>query len=259
MHYIFAGRTRPDGVAVKFDVQNPPLKLAVSGIEGQTCQVSLLLSGGIYIALAVEAEASITDIATFRNQMTTICQSIYQAASFLNGRYLSVELTSLTEIETHRFWTFSDEVLELQSTTHERPVPIEELTKRAVENVYLRSALSDLSSAIASPNDTGFYCYRAIEVLMQEFKQSGETDSRKAWPRFRDALQVTESWIKPLTDHSASNRHGELKGLSGQERVFLMQSAWTLVYRLACLRLRGIATLPTSEFPLLDAAQAPAR
>jgi hypothetical protein len=65
-------------------------------------------------------------------------------------------------------------------------------------------------------------------------------------------LQVTQRWIKPLTDHSVSNRHGELKGLSGQERVFLLQRAWTLVYRFACVRLRGVAALPLSEFPMLD-------
>lgn len=252
MHYIFAGRTTPDGVAVKFDVSDPPLKLTVSGVDGQTCQVSLLLSGGIYIALAVEAQAAINDITTFRNQMTTICDSIYHAASFLNGRHLSVELTSLTEVETHRFWTFSDEVPDLQSTRHERPVAIEELTKLAITNAYLRISLSDLSHAIASPNDTGFYCYRAVEALMEEFKLPDESDSGRAWKRLRDALQVTQSWIGPLTNASRANRHGELQGLSGQERVFLMQRSWTLVYRFACLRSRGIGTLPTSEFPLLD-------
>lgn len=137
---------------------------------------------------------------------------------------------------------------ELQSTSQKRPTPVDELIKLAVSNVYLRSSHSDLNSAIMSPNDTGFYCYRAIESLMQEFK----TESRKAWPRFRDALQVTQAWIKPLTDNSTSNRHGELKGLSGQERVFLMQRSWTLVYRFACLRLRGVTALSLSEFPLLD-------
>lgn len=252
MHYIFAGRTRLDGVAVKFDVRDPPLKLTVSGVDGQTCQVSLLLSGGIYIALAVEAGAAINDIATFRNQMTTICKSIYHAASFLNGRHLSVELTSLTEVETHRFWTFSDEVPDLQRTAHERPVPIEELTKLAITNAYLRISLNDLSNAITSPNDTGFYCYRAVEALMQEFKLPDERDNGRAWKRLRDALQVTQNWIGPLIRASKATRHGEVKALSGQERVLLMQQSWTLVYRFACLRSRGIATLPTSEFPLLD-------
>jgi hypothetical protein len=188
LHYIFSGRVRPDGVAVNFDVKDPLLKLTVSGVEGQTCQISVLLSGGIHIALAVTTAAPIRDVFTFRNQMTTVCKSIYDAASFLHGRYVSVELTSLTEIETDHFWTFRDEVPELQNTSGERPVPVEELTKLAVANVYLRSSLSDLSSAIVSPNDTGFYCYRAIEALMQEFKQSGETDKQEGMASFSKRL-----------------------------------------------------------------------
>jgi hypothetical protein len=140
---------------------------------------------------------------------------------------------------------------ELQDSASERPIPTEAFFNLALTNSYLRSALSDLNSAITSPNDTGFYCYRAIETLMQEFKQPGE-ESKVAWPKLRDALQVTQAWIKPLTDNSLSNRHGELKGLSGNERSFLMKRAWMLVYRFARLKLLNVAKLPNSEFPLFD-------
>jgi hypothetical protein len=253
MQYIFSGRSRPEGIRILFDVKNPPLKLKVEGIEGQTCELALLLSGGFYLAVSVTTPTAIVDIATFRNQMLTVCKSMYDAATFLNGTAVGVELTSLTEVETGRFWTFQDAVPELKQSAHERPIPTEELINLALTNTYLRSALSDLNEAITSPNDTGFYCYRAIETLMQEFKLPGE-DSKATWPRFREALRVTQHWIKPLTDKSISNRHGELKTLSGNERVFLMSRSWMLVYRFARLRLLRTASLPESDFPLLNAS-----
>jgi hypothetical protein len=252
MHYIFAGRTRTEGVGVTFDVKNPPLKLTVAGIEGQECQVSLLLSGAMHFAVAVTTAVAMKDIATFRNQIMTVCKSLYDVASFLNAVSVHVELTSLSEIETDRFWTFRDAAPELMASAHERPLPTEEFIKLSLLNNYLRSALSDLNEAMSSPNDTGFFCYRAIETLLQEFKEPDKMENKDAWPRFRDALQVTQNWIKPLTDHSKSNRHGELQAVSGEQRVFLMKNAWTIVYRFACLKLRKEATLPASEFPLLD-------
>ena len=234
-----------------FDVKNPPLRLRVKGIEAEECELTLLLSGGIYLAITITTMSVINDIATFRNQIATICKSIYDAATFLHGQAVGVELLSLTEVETNRFWTFRDSVPELSQSANERLLPTEEFINLAISNAYLRSALADLNEAITSPNDTGFYCYRAIETLMQEFKQPGETESKDAWPRFREALQVTQEWITPLTDSSISNRHGELKALSGEERVFLMKRSWTLLYRFVCLKLCGAPLLPTTEFPLL--------
>ncbi len=237
---------------IKFDVKNPPLRFMVRAAEGEEHEVTLLLSGGIYLAVVVTTKSVINDIPTLRNQIATVCKSIYDAATFLTGHAITVELLSLTEVETNRFWTFGDWVPELSESAHERPLPTEGFINLAISNVHLRSALADLNQAITSPNDTGFYCYRAIETLMQEFKQPGEIESRKSWPRFREALQVTQDWIKPLTDKSTSNRHGELGAISGKERVFLMKRSWILVYRFVCLKLLGARSLPVAEFPLLQ-------
>jgi len=251
MRYIFSGRCRTESF-VKFDVKNPPLRLTVRGGEGGDWELALLLSGGFSMALVVTTNSAINDIATFRNQIATIWKSIYDAATFLSGQAVTIEVLSLTEVETNRFWTFRDFVPELAESAHERPLPTEGFINLAIRNECVRSALADLNEAITSPNDTGFYCYRAIETLMQGCKQPGETDNKKAWPRFREAVQVTQEWIKPLTDSSISNRHGEFKGLSGKDRVLLMKRSWTLLYRFACLKLRDVRALPVTEFPLLQ-------
>jgi hypothetical protein len=47
VHYIFAGRTRPE--VWQLNLMCGILKLTTR-VEGQTCQASLLLSGGIYIS-----------------------------------------------------------------------------------------------------------------------------------------------------------------------------------------------------------------
>jgi hypothetical protein len=252
MRYIFAARSRPETAIVRFEVRNPPLRLKIAGIENQECEVSLLLSGGLFSAVAVVTQQPINDIATFRNQIATICRSIYDAATFMQGQAVGIEIVSLTEVDTGRFWTFLDKVPQLSDSASQRPLSTEAFFNLAISNVRLRSALGDLKDAITSPNDTGFYCYRAIETLMQDFKQVGETESKKAWERFREALRITQDWIKPLTDSSVSNRHGELKPISGSERILLMQRSWEITYRFVCLRLRDAAVLPEAEFPMLQ-------
>ncbi len=95
-----------------------------------------------------------------------------------------------------------------------------------------------------------------VPKLITGSKQPGE-DNKAAWAKIRKALRVSQGWIKPTTDKSISNRHGEMAALSGNERVFLMARSSTLVYRLVRLRSFNPTQLPDSDFPLLDAGSEP--
>jgi len=59
----------------------------------------LLLSGGFIWQSVLHTAKAVADIATFRNQITSICKSIYDAVTFLSGTSVGVEITSLTEVE----------------------------------------------------------------------------------------------------------------------------------------------------------------
>src|ERR1019366_5011763 len=97
-----------EGTVVSFVSNHPPLRFRVVGDKGEDYELTLLLSGGLYLAVSVTTKSAINDIGTFRNQVTTVCKSIYDAATFLTAQVVAVELHSLTEVETNRFWTFRD-------------------------------------------------------------------------------------------------------------------------------------------------------
>lgn len=96
-----------------------------------------------------------------------------------------------------------------------------------------------MREAIRQPNDTGFFCYRAIESIRQHFyePQDGKKDG-PSWERLRSSLRIDRSWIGALTEsYEASNqRHGKTPYMSGENRVSAMQHTWKAVDRF-CLYL----------------------
>ncbi|MBD1881456.1 hypothetical protein NC997_14080 [Trichocoleus sp. DQ-A2] len=103
----------------------------------------------------------------------------------------------------------------------------------------LRRALANLREAIREPNDTGFFCFRAIESIRQHFYEPQDRDTDKpSWERLRNSLRIDRSWIDALTkSYEAGNqRHGKSPYMSGENRVSAMLHTWKVVDRF-CLYL----------------------
>jgi hypothetical protein len=97
------------------------------------------------------------------------------------------------------------------------------LVQAAISDVGAKTALAALRKAMREALGTGFYCYQAIEAMMQAIRTAGEKDI-PAWERLRELLKVDRTIIDYVKSHGDDRRHGRTADISDGERrkVFLI-------------------------------------
>lgn len=81
-------------------------------------------------------------------------------------------------------------------------------------SVAIKLALADLRKAKDNAVDSGFYCYRAVESIRQEFGEVAGT----AWEHLRDSLKVDRPYIDYFQRWANPRRHGKSVPISDGER-----------------------------------------
>ena len=81
-------------------------------------------------------------------------------------------------------------------------------------------------------DDTGFYCYRAIESLRHHCAAvhglSG-ADKSTQWKKFREVSLCTEEALRAIKMFADPLRHGEPSGVNAEDRTNLFTSTWDIV------------------------------
>lgn len=179
-----------------------------------------------------------TDVETFRNDIRNVAQGCVDALGYHLAVPLRVELSSmilggirialiepgwsaLRDEDTDRGLVVLEEKLS--------PFTIGSLTTPSV-----RLALADLRDAIDRPDDTAFYCYRAVESVRQWFLgESSDHGAAKeeSWEKMRGELGIGRKSLMPLKELADSRRHGGSRTPSEEERLEALRIARLLVAR----------------------------
>jgi hypothetical protein len=73
--------------------------------------------------------------------------------------------------------------------------------------MFLARSIRDVNSAVRAADDSGFYCYRAIESTMQFFRLTDSISEKKpAWESMRNALGVEEEIIRRIQQKAKTIR-----------------------------------------------------
>jgi hypothetical protein len=118
---------------------------------------------------------------------------------------------------------------------------------------YLQALiLQDFREAIQIARGTGFFCYRAIEAMMQSMKAAdSENEGSLSWPRLREVLRIDRSAIDYVKEHADFPRHGRPSDVTDAQRAKIFTITDEIVRRYLQYLRRGKTTLPEAEFPLL--------
>ncbi len=98
--------------------------------------------------------------------------------------------------------------------------------------LYIRRCLGDLASAMKYPDDTGFYCYRAVEALRLHcgvVNGLAPDDKSGQWEAFRASSGCSEKELRELEKSATAVRHGDVVGVSGGDRERLFTLTWDIV------------------------------
>ena len=183
---------------------------------------------------------------TARNMVRSIVQHVTDAYSYENGFAYEVEILSAQRGDSQRVFGVGVPVLAGRDRTP--PLDHNTILELAGPSLPLRRALADMRQAILNPDDTPFYCSRAVDALQYHW----DPEEGEAWPELREALRIDEGWLKTLTKPANKIRHGLVRGVSDEERARAMVAAHNVIDRFIILLHRGIEKLPGDEFAWLD-------
>ena len=122
----------------------------------------------------------------------------------------------------------------LTDAVGERPLELEKLSKVTEKSPEFRAAIADLREAIRMPDDTAFFCYRAIERIRLAFATPGDgNDKNQSWERLHGALGTEPGQVDDLKEFSKEfatpQRHGEITPMSWDDRLDAMKKAWKII------------------------------
>ncbi|MFM9865397.1 MAG: hypothetical protein ACKVRO_17530 [Micropepsaceae bacterium] len=186
--------------------------------------------------ITVTVETNETDILTIRNLVRSEAEFVTNLAGFLVGYGYDVEITKAFDETLGETQVFGVDIPVLAARAKYRdpmvsanavfPLCFGELA------IFLRRCLADLSFAIKRLDDTGFYCFRAIESLRQAFGHELKLVSEVSqWKAMADALRTSKQDSEKLRKHALSARHGIPRPLSDEERQELLLYTWDIVER----------------------------
>ena len=242
--YIFSGKVLPE----RANVNITPIELKIDAIDAGISGTAVVSIDVSQVSVVLNTNSN-SDLMTLKNYVDYSVRTLIDAFGYLSGRGYDIEITSVVNHEG-KHAVFGVGIPELEKSQKERPLSFQQLLEAMAKSQYLHRALSDLREAIRSPVDTGFFCYRAVESIRQNFKNDNDNDA-KSWENLRKSLLIDRSWIDKIKEFADKARHGETPYISGKNRILIMQHTWKVIDRF-CLYVYGdFNDLSEKEFDLL--------
>ena len=231
--YLFEGVVYPERAGIT--LQLPPLgfKHVASGKEA-VAYVSIVLN---QIAVWVES-ATEWEILDLRNVVKGLLQNELAIVGYLKGYAYDLDIRRVMNRALGIDQVFGIDI----PCIAERKKGInlaEEVEKIRAKTggdagMYLHRCFADLISAMKTPDDTGFYCYRAIEALREYsiVRHKLDPDPKKRaeqWSKVREIVGCDEKTLLEIKAAADPIRHGAIVPITDADRQALFTKTWDIV------------------------------
>ncbi|MFD1153581.1 hypothetical protein [Undibacterium aquatile] len=224
--YLFHGIVLPEraqlslGFSVKFDHIATKVKAEA--------QVSIVFNQ-VAVWVTSDHEWNIFDL---RNVVKNLVQGHLAMIGYLKGYAYDIEITRVLSRERGIDYVFGIDIpcIANRNQDIELNEALLQLRQKTTgeHGVFLHRCFDDLVSAMKHADDTGFYCYRAIESLRHHYAaRTGlrEVAKNQQWQAFRDFSGVDEKSIRVIKAAADPLRHGE-PGTEASDRAELFTTTW---------------------------------
>ena len=228
--YIFQGIVLPERaqLSLQFSLGFEHLS---SGMEA-TARVSIILNQ-VIVWIDTDHDWNVFDL---RNVVANIVQGHLQMVGYLKGFAYDFELTRVINQDTATDYVFGIDIpcLAERGKNVDLTEALTKLREKTIgkNGIYLNRCFSDLASAMKHADDTGFYCYRAIEALRHHCAAANSlADASKAaqWQKFREVAGCEEDTLREIKAAADPLRHGQVVGSTSADRERLFTITWNTV------------------------------
>lgn len=216
-HYVFSGVVYPERAHLELGA---PIQLGYRNVDFDVLGNVQLSIYKNQIILDFTTANRILDILTLRNLMTDFVASVVDIAGFSGVVGYEVDLRSVCSIHEQTTEVFGVDIPGLSIRNDEiRKYEISDLLSLCGSVGLFRRALSDFKNAIRHPIDTGFFCYRAIESILNYVRDADNLKGKpEAINRLNDILNLDPTCIELVRDLGGDVRHGKIVSITGSQR-----------------------------------------
>mgnify|MGYP001566633949 CR=1 FL=1 len=201
--------------------------------------------------ITVVVESDEPNLFTLRNIVRSEAEFVTNVAGFILGYGYDVEITKAfgEALDPTRVFGIDIPVLSERVKGRDVNAQVNAIFPLCFgrDAIYLRRCLADLSFAIKRPDDTAFYCFRALESVRQSF--GADLPEADQWKAMGEAVGSSKSDMEPLRTHAFPARHGIPKPTSEEERKALFLYTWEIVERYIDFRLGASGNAPVFSLP----------
>ncbi|TPW34671.1 hypothetical protein [Oecophyllibacter saccharovorans] len=150
-----------------------------------------------------------------RNEVQKFCNKTVDLIGFQRGVAMNVDIISATNSRgfLNVFGSEAPVLFNYEKSLEMEKISISE-NFPVINCQYTTRVLEDFREAIRFPTQAGFFCYRAIEAIMQSFKNDDKESDKSSWEKMRGELGISREKIKFIKDFSDDVRHGKNGNLS---------------------------------------------
>jgi hypothetical protein len=228
--YLFNGVVLPERaqLSLSFALAFSHVTSGVSGVA----KVSILLN---QVTVWVESEHD-WNIFDLRNVVRNILQTHLAMVGYLKGFAYDFEVTHVLNQSRGIDYVFGIDIpcLAERAKSIDLQDALLKLRDKTVgpNGVFLHRCFSDLVSAMKHTEDTGFYCYRAVESLRHHcaaLHNLSSAHKARQWEKFREVSGCTEDTLRAIKAAGDPLRHGAPAGATSEDRAKLFTSTWGVV------------------------------
>jgi hypothetical protein len=245
--WTFFGRVRPERFPVTWGTPvSGHLSQADLGLEADFS--TAIHAGQVIVTLTVTSGSA--DILSLRNIALDCAHELTDLVGYVSGCYFDVEIVSAASRESDEWHVFGVQIPALvqRNNSHRQPTIDGELARAVLENIPAQMVLRDFQHAMRDSIATGFFCYPAIEAMMQSMKNEQIKRDKQAWLELNSSLALDRSVSEKIKSHADFPRHGKPSSMTDRERAEVFLLADEIIHRFLEYVRRGSGPLPRSDF-----------
>jgi hypothetical protein len=228
--YLFQGLVLPERAQVTLECGLRFTHL-VTNVDAEA-RVSIVLNQ-IAVWIATETEWDIFDL---KNIVKNILQNESALLGYLKGYAFEVELRRVLHPELEIDYVFGIDVpcVANRNENLDLGAKMAELRSKLIgsEGTILARCFNDLVMALKIPDDSAFYCYRAIESLRQHIAMTHKiTTESGQWEKLRRMTKVDKNTLMGIKAAADPIRHGGIMSITGDDREKILITTWDIVDR----------------------------
>jgi len=171
-----------------------------------------------------------------KNMAESHISNILAIVGFINGCAYNIEITQVINEEKSLDFVYGIDI----PCIWERNKNVEindklnslfsKISNSGINSIYLSRCFTDLIMGMKHPNDTGFYCYRAIESLRQYCKNKFNIEKEsEQWRKLSEITSYDKEHIQVVKKFADPVRHGDILSITDSDRVEIFMRTWDIV------------------------------